>query len=513
MKATGLWIAFILIGATVWAQDVQPTNAVPAPVPPPVMWVIQFPDPSQSSELPFSPMTTNIAPDPLSLINNFPPPVHDDDYDKAHDGSATPTFHAQPPKTPVEALSAVSHDNTAPLNSTGVNYYDSTKTQNGVTVLDQMHKSLVIDMNGKVLERLPIGFTNLLADGSLIGAMEKGASLIKLDADRDVIWKTTATPHHEITMDENGDIYLLSKEERLFMGISTEFDVLKKYSPQGKLLYKWSLFDHLKEFVAIISKSAYLNNLKTPYDSTKGVEAYIAQDPSYFFLPTFQQDSNRRKCSYEISHFNSIQVLPENEVSKTIPAFKKGNLLLSFNPYSSYGILNPTTNQLEWVAYLPERATLHTPVLTPNGHILVYENSTGKNAWTNPLDQPCLTRLLAKNPPKNAADEPSIRNWLSVTEYNPITNEIVWDYTATPKEKLRAEGLGNAQRLANGNTLICAATETGGKIFEVTPQKEIVWYYISPEVDTEHNGNPMSFYRARRVDYDLAKKAIPGFKP
>ena len=510
MKAIGLSIALLLFGSTLWAQDVQEINPGAPPVPPPIMTVLQYPVDGISSWLPFSPMASNVTPEPLSLIDHFLPPVHDDDYDKAHpkDTVTTPTFHILPP----EPALPNSLENDRSLNASGVNYYDSTKTQHGVTVLDLMTRSIIVDMNGKVLKKMPIGFPNLLADGSVVGAMEKGANLIKVDADMDIEWKTSATPHHEVTVGEDGAVYLLSKEDHEFMGVTTQFDIIKKYSAQGKLVYKWCLYDHLKEFMFIISQSAYLRNLKVPYDEAKGVETYIAQDPSYFFLPTFQADTLNRKCRYELSHFNSIQELPENEVSKTIPAFKKGNLLLSFNPYSCYGVLNVSNNHIEWVGYLPERTTLHTPVLTPNGTILVYQNSTEKNAWVNKLDRPCLDRLLKKNPAQNAADEPIDRNWLSINEYDPLNNHLVWEYTASPKESLRAGGLGNAQRLANGNTLVCAATEKGGKVFEVTPEKEIVWYYVSPEMDPEHN-YPLSFYRAKRVGYDIAQKVVPGFKP
>jgi hypothetical protein len=38
--------------------------------------------------------------------------------------------------------------------------------------------------------------------------------------------------------------------------------------------------------------------------------------------------------------------------------------------------------------------------------------------------------------------------------------------------------ISGVQRLPNGNTLICEGLT--GRIFEVTPGREIVWEYISP---------------------------------
>lgn len=395
------------------------------------------------------------------------------------------------------------------FSSGGVRNYDSTKACNGVTLLDQTTNSLLIDMQGKVLAKFPFGLTHILSNGNMIGATS--GNLVKFDTDLDLLWQSFAAPHHEITTDENGNVYTLSRETHKFMGLNVNFDMMKVFSADGNLIYEWHVFDHLEEFVSIISKAPYLSHLHQPYDSAKGIVEYIAQDPEQFFWHFNPVDVD---TSFEVTHFNSIQVLPENTVSKKLPAFKKGNILLSFNQYGCYGILDTATKKIEWAGYLPERTTLHTPVLTPAGTILVYQNSTDSNSlWVNRKKDPCLQYLYKRVPPKNPAPEPKARNWVSITEYDPVTNAKVWEYTANPKESLVASGLGSAQRLPNGNTLICIAVpDKGGQIFEVTPQKEIVWFYTSPEKDKENGSRPLTFYRATRVSYDIAKKIIPGFK-
>jgi hypothetical protein len=54
----------------------------------------------------------------------------------------------------------------------------------------------------------------------------------------------------------------------------------------------------------------------------------------------------------------------------------------------------------------------------------------------------------------------------------------IWSYTAANKVEFFAPLMSGAQRLPNGNTLIC--TGFSGTIFEVTPEKEIVWDFINP---------------------------------
>jgi hypothetical protein len=61
---------------------------------------------------------------------------------------------------------------------------------------------------------------------------------------------------------------------------------------------------------------------------------------------------------------------------------------------------------------------------------------------------------------------------------------LVWTYTATPVTDLFSGGLSGAQRLPNGNTLICegrgTTTNSAANFFEVTSAGQTVWQYINP---------------------------------
>jgi hypothetical protein len=62
---------------------------------------------------------------------------------------------------------------------------------------------------------------------------------------------------------------------------------------------------------------------------------------------------------------------------------------------------------------------------------------------------------------------------------------------APRKTDFFANFMSGVQRLANGNTLI--ATGFSGSVFEVTPQKEIVWQYHVP-VDFRPGRGTMMFF-------------------
>jgi hypothetical protein len=58
--------------------------------------------------------------------------------------------------------------------------------------------------------------------------------------------------------------------------------------------------------------------------------------------------------------------------------------------------------------------------------------------------------------------------------------------------------VSNAQRLPNGNTLVNEGMD--GRFFELTPDKQIVWEYMSPY---QGNREPISrrVFRAYRIPY------------
>ena len=94
-----------------------------------------------------------------------------------------------------------------------------------------------------------------------------------------------------------------------------------------------------------------------------------------------------------------------------------------------------------------------------------------------------------------------------VIEIDPDTNEIAWEYRGDPPISFYSYHISGAERQPNGNTLICEGAP--GRIFEVTPGKEIVWEYINPfmagsgyGVGGSLSGLANSVFRAHRYGYD-----------
>ena len=94
----------------------------------------------------------------------------------------------------------------------------------------------------------------------------------------------------------------------------------------------------------------------------------------------------------------------------------------------------------------------HDPTLLDNGNILIFDN--GWHALTAPT--------------------PASR----VIEVDPRTNQIQWEYKTKPGWDFFSAFISGAQRLPNGNTLICEGMT--GRLFEVTYEGELVWEYTNP---------------------------------
>jgi outer membrane protein assembly factor BamB len=115
-------------------------------------------------------------------------------------------------------------------------------------------------------------------------------------------------------------------------------------------------------------------------------------------------------------------------------------------------------------------------------------------------------------PPEPLAVLPGSR----VLEINPVTKQIVWQYSAgdsnQPPWAFYSSFISSAQRLPNGNTLIDEGMD--GRLFQVTPRGKIVWEYESPYFAPVPLFGAKAVvsnfvYRAQAVPYDWVPEGTP----
>lgn len=141
----------------------------------------------------------------------------------------------------------------------------------------------------------------------------------------------------------------------------------------------------------------------------------------------------------------------------TVAETAEGNLLVSFRNISTVVMIERGGGRIVWELGAPPLAQQHDPRPLANGDVLIFDNGTHRR------------------------DHPA--TFSRVIEVDPRNNAIVWEYTDQSLFEFFSPYISGAQRLGNGNTLICEGVH--GRIFEVTPGGEVVWEYVNPYFFTE----------------------------
>ncbi len=324
----------------------------------------------------------------------------------------------------------------APYRS-GVTTHDSKLSLAGVNLVVSAHRpgAALMDMNGTVLHEWSLPFSEawpdrlddateesaqswryaqLLEDGSILAAFE-GLGLIKVDKNSRLIWARDNGAHHDLDAMDDGTIYVLTREAHIVARLNSASPILEDFveilDREGRTLKRVSL---LKAF----EKSEFANAL--------GV-------------------LGMRRVG-DIFHTNAIEVL-DGSLADRIPAFRKGNVLISLRKLSLVAVVDLDQEKVVW-AHAGIWLEQHMPTMLGNGNMLVFDNR-GDNGRSR------------------------------IVEFNPVTQEVAWVYKGSKGNDFFTRMCGANHRLANGNTLIVESDF--GRAFEVTRSGVIVWEYVNPE--------------------------------
>ena len=174
---------------------------------------------------------------------------------------------------------------------------------------------------------------------------------------------------------------------------------------------------------------------------------------------------------HEFAHANACFPLPN------------GDVLVSFRRTHTLAIIDRVTKRFRWQKRDAMWGTTHDVQMLANGNLLFFAN--GIYTPLNPFSR--------------------------VVELDPATGKEVWEYRGRPTWTFFSPNISGAQRLASGNTLICEGQM--GRVFEVTPDGDIVWEYVSPFFGPydwfglERGGFGNSVFRAYRYPADSTEIA------
>jgi arylsulfotransferase ASST len=169
----------------------------------------------------------------------------------------------------------------------------------------------------------------------------------------------------------------------------------------------------------------------------------------------------------EWTHANGFAELPN------------GNVVVSFRHISTVIIIDRKTGNIIWKLGAPPLSGQHAPTPLPNGNLLLFDNGPHRLDHSMPFSR--------------------------IIEVELPTKQIVWKYQERREYEFFSARRSNAQRLPNGNTLICESDF--GRIFEVTAQGELVWEYVNPLFNDGPNGLHNRVFRAYRYSADDIARA------
>jgi hypothetical protein len=114
--------------------------------------------------------------------------------------------------------------------------------------------------------------------------------------------------------------------------------------------------------------------------------------------------------------------------------------------------------------------------LAGEGHLLVFNNGSRRPDGT-------YSSVDEIVPPLTADGKYQRKPGLA---YGP--DKVLWSYSAPEKTEFYSMLISGAQRLPNGNTLICSGMS--GTVFEVTVDNAVVWKYVNPVKGSGFPGGP-----------------------
>jgi len=328
---------------------------------------------------------------------------------------------------------------------------------------------------------------NLLRSSKSQDGIMMGGGVQELAWDGTVIWEfpffgPDYIQHHDIEPLPNCNVLLLVREDKthaeaIAMGrdpalmndtiLSTEYIVeVEQTGPTSyNVVWEWHFWDHLIQ----------------DFDLTKANYGVVADHPELL-------DINFAKHARpDWIHLNAVAYNPELD-----------QIAISSRPLNEIYIIDHSTNTAEAAGHNGGNSGMGGDILYRWGNPRSYGAGTEDDQkffaehdvhWIKP-GLPGEGNLLVFN---NGSGRPE-GNYSTINEIVPPVDgynyqaptpgnaygpaEPIWTYQKDTPTDFYSGNISGAQRLPNGNTLICSGAT--GIFFEVTPAGEIVWEYINP---------------------------------
>ena len=386
----------------------------------------------------------------------------------------------------------------------------------GYTLFNKLRSKTIylIDNQGREVHQWELEyevlFAKLLENGNLLTLgiypdRDPRRSVREIDRNGSILGECAhGLPHHDFLEMPNGNMLLLSRqyktpEEVIAAGANPEFidpdgnglaaPLIVEARPAGptscEIVWEWSAWDHLIQ----------------DFDSGKANYGVVAERPELIDLNFRLAEVADLRNRWDWIHSNGIDYNPALD-----------QIMLSPRHFSEVWIIDHSTTTAEAAGSEGGNSGMGGDLLYRWGNPRAYRAGTADDQelfWQHnthwiPPGLAGAGNILIFN---NGREFPDFRRgYSSVDELVPPVDganyrldpgqayapaEPVWTYTAATPSDFYGRYISGAQRLPNGNTLICDGEQ--GAIFEVTPAGKTVWKYVSPLTDSGplRQGDPL----------------------
>lgn len=329
----------------------------------------------------------------------------------------------------------------------------------------------------------------LLPDGDLLrtlrlttGGGGTGGGIERVGYGGTVEWQLTLfsptqTPHHDIEILPNGNVLMIVWEEvggaaAIAQGRDPQItgslftpDAIYEIAPtgpvSGAIVWEWRAMDHLvQDFNASLPGFGVVADHPELIDINKG------DDRDWMHTNGIDYNETLDQIVLSVPNYDEVWIIDHSTTTAEAASHsggtsgRGGDLLYRWGNPAAY---NRGTSA-DQIFYFIHDVNWIEEGKPGEGNLLVFNNGRARptgdwssaDEWVPPVD---LSGNYSIAP--GAAFGPSALTWTYSDPPNFFTNIM-----------------GGAERLENGNTLICEAT--AGRIFEVTPSGAIVWTFVNP---------------------------------
>ncbi|MFC1610030.1 aryl-sulfate sulfotransferase [Myxococcota bacterium] len=311
----------------------------------------------------------------------------------------------------------------------------------------------------------------------------------QLDWDGNLVWEYELSSgqycqHHDIEMMPNGNVLMIvwekkTREQAIAAGRDPDklsyhelwpdsiIEVEPTYPKGGTIVWEWHIWDHLiqdfdsqKDNYGVVENHPELLDINFTGTDRMGQGADWNHTNSIDYNPDLDQILLSFHTTSEIIVIDHSTTTQDAAGHTGGRGGKGGDVLFRWGNPQAYRAGRPDDQQL----FGQHNAHWIGSGLPGEDHILVFNNGMGRGYSS-------VDEIV---PPVDIHGDYSLTPGSAFGPDYPS-----WTYAASNQTDFFSPAVSSAQRLPNGNTLICSGKD--GVFFEVTEQGGMVWQYLSSE--------------------------------